>query len=807
MKNFTNLLIFLGIISFVFLGCSKKDSSSSSSSDADVSAVSGSGSITLSAKVSVVEPKTTDSTARTARTAYAIDTTGFASTADYNVDETQTFVFEESADVLDTVNSILCEIGQTRPGLMLNEGNYKAQVDSKKCGSGDGDSKSNAPSYDMWTVHSSRSEGEPMIITAWPPMDPPVRAKMKVYRKPSTDYPVGFFKMSFKSVASDGTEAMKGYMKTSKSGTTNSIKFYMPMTMGSTTYDYSVKVNFNSDGSGSGATSMPNWTGQDQATGDKSFQVAYNTDYFYKQKTLNGVEQDAVCLDRNKYFTSVWRYGMYDSNGARVAINSGFPITATTASGTTYNGYIGYYGLWMPSEAGVADTSTVTKMDYSNPDAAGDNYTVRSWGGKLVKYTRNIITLESIKNIPLSWYDQSTGKEKRVYWDSDNDVLKVDAVRNSSWQWEDITATTLTLDNVSARHGFGFWSNALGGNGQIVLAYPNGRGTNPTPPADNSSVIFNTQEPVFPGDTVPTTLACYDRCLNPDTIATGSDSWGASSSIYLSNKWLGWDSSGNLAMGSGRHDNASAPDPYIYTWDNTTSGMVLQYDNGTKTDVLLGSANSNLSWGARSGIMFDNSTAANFTALQCSWDSSKICPYKARGSLSTYYVWETGPEAWNKLTVLVASDDSSVKFDPPMVVKYNHSGNKSNSGKNYDNATFYLEYGGHGDLWGVPSFCVDTKNGDKVSCANDGSTRWVPEFVIKKASLVTQVKDGSTQYLVKPLEIEQTMRKASSASVCTDAGLSLGGVSLPDSEPYSDPDIGERPTVEGPPAVVAGAKM
>ena len=79
--------------------------------------------------------------------------------------------------------------------------------------------------------------------------------------------------------------------------------------------------------------------------------------------------------------------------------------------------------------------------------------------------------------------------------------------------------------------------------------------------------------------------------------------------------------------------------------------------------------------------------------------------------------------------------------------------------------------------------------------------------MIKKASLVTQVKDGSTQYLVKPLEIEQTMRKASSASVCTDAGLSLGGVSLPDSEPYSDPDIGERPTVEGPPAVVAGAKM
>ena len=379
---------------------------------------------------------------------------------------------------------------------------------------------------------------------------------------------------------------------------------------------------------------------------------------------------------------------------------------------------------------------TVQKMDFDNPDSAGTDYTVRSYGGKLTKFTKKTIKLGDIKNIPLNWWDNSAGYDKRVFWNGTN--FTVDAYRSSStdWQWADMTTTTFTLNASNAEHGFHFYSQALGGDGQIVLAYTGGRGTAPTAPTDDSSVIFNTQEPVFPGDTVPTTLACYENCLNPDTIATGSDSWGASSSIYHGKKWLGWDSSASAwVKGSGDMDNASAPDPYIYTWDNTTSGMVLQYDNGTKTDVLLGSANSNLSWGARSGIMFDNSTAANFTALQCSWDSSKICPYKARGSLSTYYVWETGPEAWNKLTVLVANDDSSVKFDPPMAVKYTHSGTKSNSGKSYDNATFYLEYGGHGDLWGVPSFCVDTKTGEKVSCANDGTTRWVPEFVIKNHHL------------------------------------------------------------------------
>ena len=36
-------------------------------------------------------------------------------------------------------------------------------------------------------------------------------------------------------------------------------------------------------------------------------------------------------------------------------------------------------------------------------------------------------------------------------------------------------------------------------------------------------------------------------------------------------------------------DNHSNVSPYIYTFDNTTSGMVLQYDNGTKYNVILSS--------------------------------------------------------------------------------------------------------------------------------------------------------------------------------------------------------------------------
>jgi hypothetical protein len=288
---------------------------------------------------------------------------------------------------------------------------------------------------------------------------------------------------------------------------------------------------------------------------------------------------------------------------------------------------------------------------------------------------------------------------------------------------------------------------------------------------------------------VPSKLACYQRCPDPATIASGTDS-----TVYR-----------DFSGANGPIDNASATNAFIYSFDNTTSGMVLKQDNDSAS-VVLTSANSNLQWGVHSGILFDNTTA-NYNAIRCSWDNNSICPWDARQDLSTFYTWETGTQDWQKLTVLVASDNSSVRFDPPMSVKYTHSGSTSNTGKSYDNSSFYLEYGGFGNLWGLPSFCINRKNGEKVSCANDDSTRYIEDILVPAYADVTQTADGSTNYIVKPLEIEQTMKKASSASVCTDAGLAFGDLSLPDESGYTAPDMTVMPVVEGPPTVVGGVKM
>ena len=76
------------------------------------------------------------------------------------------------------------------------------------------------------------------------------------------------------------------------------------------------------------------------------------------------------------------------------------------------------------------------------------------------------------------------------------------------------------------------------------------------------------------------------------------------------------------------------------------------------------------------------------------------------------------------------------------------------------------------------------------------------------ATSIASLAGGTTEYVIKPLEIEQTMPKTSFTSVCTDAGLSLGVVSLPSASDFVSPvsDVGTKPTVTGPPTIVSGEK-
>ncbi len=215
--------------------------------------------------------------------------------------------------------------------------------------------------------------------------------------------------------------------------------------------------------------------------------------------------------------------------------------------------------------------------------------------------------------------------------------------------------------------------------------------------------------------------------------------------------------------------------------------MLLQ--NGGQ-DVVLTSSNSNMQWGVTSGPLFDAGDATVQSALECDFDATSTCGWETWSNFSVFYTWETGPNDWNKFTALKDGSNNYLTFDPPIQVKYTHTGD------GYSNATFYLEYGGFGDLWGIPGKCVDFDTGADSECGPN--TRWIPEFSIADGSEVTA---GGTSYLVKAMEKEQRMQ---SVELSNCSSMTLTTYSLPDISLWEDPDIGTEPTVDAAPAVIGG---
>jgi hypothetical protein len=127
----------------------------------------------------------------------------------------------------------------------------------------------------------------------------------------------------------------------------------------------------------------------------------------------------------------------------------------------------------------------------------------------------------------------------------------------------------------------------------------------------------------------------------------------------------------------------------------------------------------------------------------------------------------------------------------------------------YAGQNIVLQYGGFGDLWGLPGKCVSPSTNDEVAC--DENARYVPSFVIPQDTTTGVVTREGTTYLVKWLDREIRFARKN-LSVCDAAGLVIpSGTTLPTAadlkdptDPASDIYIGVRPTVTAAPRVIHG---
>ncbi len=789
-------IFIVSVFAFVFAACG--GGSSSTTPGTEVSALK------VPERISVVDPSSQNST-----TSYSpspirpltigvtqIDPSSFPPDSDYNKDETFVFVGEMSLEAFDIVNEILCMMAQTKYDEMLNKGPYKAQVDRKLCSSTRDDAQSaaqssinqssgaSAPDYELWVVDSSRADNNsPQIVKAWvhekgDGFEPPklIKAKVVITEGKSDSNPLGIFNMDFAAYpvvngqVDTNTIIFKGFMRTEKDPATGKILLKFITDGGINQDQFSQKVTLQKDNSGSSGSGTIETVESFQGnTNTTHFDIAYDDNFFLRSDGTN-----QVCLDRNNFDETAWRYGLYDSSGSRVVRNSGFPIKIDK-NGTSYHGWVGYYGLWFPDEVTVQNGDTVYREEFGPGRGNSTPYTLVVSGGKLKKHTKKVLTLGEVKNVPLQLheFDSQSGQdvEYKVVWDG-TQFTKVAVLDMNNWTWTSLNPpVVMDLSSVEMTE-LNFWSEALGGSVQVKLdnCQDNYNGTFSCQASDASQVITFIEELVYPGDNVPSQLYCFENCPDVTLLSSGNE--------------FPYQNYGYQNVPPASAQKA------IYTFDGTQ--MVLKDDSGNPVVT----TNSAYEFGIWSGPLIDQN---DVSALACDWDSNSTCPWKAWSNLDVFYTWETGPNDWNHFTGIKDSNGQFVKFDPPLLVEYVHNWDQNTSSK------FLLEYNGFGDLGGIPGKCVDVNTGQDVDCGQGGpSVKWVPEFSIPAGAVVTAyLPDGSTaEYVVKPLEKEQMMKEDASGNGCS--GFNLTSYQLPDISDWTDPGIGDEPTVDAPPAVIGG---
>lgn len=723
----------------------------------------------------------------------------------YVTDAQSSHVEDATSKGVGQVNMITCIMSAMRPDALVNQGSYLALVDESKCDPESRSSSSNsgassagqASNYWTATVTSTRaSNNDPMISKIWIDVEEDghpatIFVRISATEAPTVANPYGIFRLDYCGVA-EGMNGcmMNGYLE----GSTNGMRYFELEGPSGQGHAKALQLSSSSTTAGSGRMQLE----QDQ--GQSSFDFAYNPTLFRRS---DGNSDQCFSRDASDPDTglSVWRYGLYDATtGERVTRDSGFPIEFTHA-GQTYHGYLGYYGLSLPSAASSALTSgaTVQKVDYSGGhEPVKTDYTVVKAGGKLMKYSRHTRTLHSMDKIKFNTFigNNAAGffagatpfSQYELYWDDAAGHFVVTAQMMCSEHGCQTTQLpqeqTVDASFWQGQGGVPGWSQSLGGEVFIDLS-----GVSGSVDSNAVSVVYRTQDMVYPAD-MPATLYCLRDCPTQASLSNYFAPGAMLQAPFAGATFNNWGPTNPAAVVSYSSDAAQA-----LLMDGASQAV-------TFTDAELLAQHPQYQYGVRSGRLFTSLAAA-----ECSAGSGTYCDSKVN-DLEVYYQWETGANSFNQFAAVKDASGAFLQFDAPLQLTYEVPSQAAYG--QYAGKSIVLQYGGFGDLWGIPGQCVSRTTNENVSCDTEGS-RYVPAFVIPFDATLGRVSSESASYLVKWLDREIRFARKD-PNVCAADGLTLpAGITLPTeadlknpSNPASDIYIGAKPTVNASPRVIHG---
>jgi hypothetical protein len=717
----------------------------------------------------------------------------------YTTDRVSTWVYDPSIQPLDLVNMILCLMDQTRADQMVNAGTYLALVDFNRCQQGSqggggesGQSASGGKGAQYWNfvVSSTRaSNTAPQVVNVWISGIEPdgaggseefrVDVETVITEGVSDANPFGAFTMNYAFPDGVGGYDGGGTLKTTAAAG-GQVAFTVIEKEGTEQVSYAPGESFHytagtvemlPDGSVGRARTVIQDEGNDGGfdyAESGAFGITFDADHMRRAEADDPTDLAAeifssdTCLARGTYNTQVWRYDLYHAadgtwkgaavtGGDRVKVNSGFPFTYDNAGETVY-GHIGYWGMWVEDPALVIpDGATIEKVNFSTGTTTP--YTVVKAPGKLVRRTAMELALSKLVGETLQFWGEvdDGGGARFSQW--------LAAYNGSAFQ---VTAEILGFDETgmitsalgapvditpAGGNWLGLWSDSLGGDVNYV--------------GGDANVTFYSQEFVGPDDAVfdggALALECVQRCLKADIGASDVTTWDG---VY------GPDAAFDLS--SGVTEYALDPADMTLTLGGNAVALLAGVDtSGTDHD-----------WGMSSGEMVTADVLATMTDMSDLWDPAVV---------TVTYRWETGSNDWNKFVGVKDGSDVFAAFDEPIQFAYEHAtANDLNGDATHDGKTFRLNYGGNGDLWGIPS-------------APDPDTgRWYSLFSIQDGTLMGPT---GTEFVIKGREREQSM--AEDAGQCTALTLTAPAAALP-TEADAVPAIGTMPEVTDAPAVIDG---
>lgn len=704
----------------------------------------------------------------------------------YETDAQNTYVHDASTRGIGVVNMITCLMSALKADVLVNEGRYLALVDESKCNSerdsaSQSTSTTEAPSYIQAIVESTRaSNDDPMQMKAWFTL-PEDGGSMTVYiyleasQAPSDTNPYGNFRIDYCGKADGGPDdcMMNGYLI----GGSDGITFYEREPaedengpIDGQFYTKALRLTRSGDDAGAGRLSI------NEGDGQQVFNFAYNATHFRRD---DGAQDHCFSRSAEQASSSVWRYGLYgNSDGARLERNSGFPIEFTH-NGETVRGFIGYWGLSAPVTP--ADGATVTQVEYGHDGAIRTNYTFVNTGGRLVRYSKVEKTLDEVRGVKISaWFNDLfdvLGGEHRpgqleLAWNGTAfAVVGTMACDNNGCVSRDVdNVDPLPVSTFNQQGGLRGWSQALGGE----VFIPVGPGV--VSLDGTAAVLLRAQSLVYPTDMAALgTLECLSNCPTPDSLQAFLSQQSNTPFGSTAFNWMPSSTTVSYSLVNGTLTAGATP-------ITVTSGLDAQpeYRNGL-----------------RSGRLFRSTDRGS---LACG--EGQLCDSRVE-ELADYYVWETGPNAWNQFAGLKDGSNEFVTFDPPLNVDYTVP--TGNAYGRYAGSTLVLQYGGFGQLWGIPGHCVDARSNQPVDCGNGDqrNTRYVPAFSIPfEQTAAGRVHDGGTAYLVKWLDREQrfartpgqcsTLDLPTSFTLPDDSGRRNTSLPQADGRPYQ---IGARPAL------------